>query len=104
MADTFDKSSECSNCGYRFCNRYSLAKHLQRISKCRPKSQRRFPCSWCEKGFNTPDSYRRHRQKYHLGLKEAPEPHQCSACQGVFANWFLWRAHMYHKHRLRWME
>lgn len=95
---------ECPICGYHFCSRGSLATHLKRTKRCRPKSQWRFPCAWCERGFDAPDSYRRHRTKCHPDQQEAPDPRECVTCHGVFSDWFLWRAHMYRKHRLKWVE
>ena len=92
-------SFQCHVCGYRFRTLGNLTVHHKQTKRCKPKEQWLFPCSWCEKGFSAPDSYRRHCQQCHPDEKEEQKDHVCVTCHSVFENWFLWRAHVHRKHR-----
>lgn len=91
-------SFRCHICGYRFGTKGSLTVHLKQTKRCKPKQEWIYPCSWCERGFDAPDSYRRHRQKCHPGREEVPHEHMCALCHGVYPDWFRFKLHLHWKH------
>lgn len=90
---------QCPTCGYRTHAKGNLTVHLKRTKRCKPKEQWPFPCSWCEKGFDAPDSYRRHRQQCHPDQEEEPRDHVCTLCHGVYRDWFKFKLHLHRKHQ-----
>ncbi|KAL0858634.1 hypothetical protein ABMA27_012464 [Loxostege sticticalis] len=89
------KDYYCVECDVRFKSSHSLRQHLQKSLKHKDKQNFKFPCSRCEKRFETEAALRSHTLIQHEGVRG----HRCTQCPAALASRSSLLKHIHSVHR-----